>query len=221
MSQRTWVFRAPMMKRVVLGGILLLACRGNGADDTDRGETQVVPAEPAPAGSDVAAGDTAAPDMAVRDTAARLSDRERELIAAAERVIGFLRGAVPFDDIDVADTVSFHLPAAAGGGRTVLPADSLRDRERWHVRTDHGQVHSLVPPRSLDVLTMRVGRHLRCFEYDLAASFPELPGRPHVGTMLRPRQYDSCLQTWNLTLIFDQRQPRPRLIGAAYDQWEW
>ena len=31
----------------------------------------------------------------------------------------------------------------------------------------------------------------------------------------------SCLQTRNLTLVFDPDEKPPTLIAAVYDQWEW
>jgi hypothetical protein len=69
-------------------------------------------------------------------------------------------------------------------------------------------------------LTTKVGRHLNCREQPLAAKFPQLAHLPHVGTMLQPENFGSCLQTWNMTFVFDT-STRPRLVAVAYDQWEW
>jgi hypothetical protein len=35
------------------------------------------------------------------------------------------------------------------------------------------------------------------------------------------RYGESCLQTRNLTLVFDPNRTPPTLIAAVYDQWEW
>jgi hypothetical protein len=69
-------------------------------------------------------------------------------------------------------------------------------------------------------LTTKVGRHFDCNEQSLATRFPRLAERPHVGTMLEPANRTSCLQTWNVTFVFDTNS-RPRLVAAVYDQWEW
>jgi hypothetical protein len=55
----------------------------------------------------------------------------------------------------------------------------------------------------------------------LASVAPELEGLPHVGTLLRPPDATSCLQSWNLTLVFAPDSDLPTLIAAVYDQWEW
>jgi len=31
----------------------------------------------------------------------------------------------------------------------------------------------------------------------------------------------SCVQSWNLTLVFDPKQKPPTVIAAVYDQYEW
>jgi hypothetical protein len=192
------------MSRLWLAIVLLTACGTEPADSPEHAAT--------------ASHDTAA--AAGADIITMLSERDRARVAAAERIIDFLRGGPELDASDVADTVAFHLPRGAGGGGTVMSRAELRVRENWQVRGAHGLTWSLVPPSWTDVLTTRVGRHLRCFEYDLAEEFPDLAGQPHVGTMLRPADAQSCLQSWNLTLIFDD-SPRPVLIAAVYDQWEW
>jgi hypothetical protein len=59
-------------------------------------------------------------------------------------------------------------------------------------------------------------------EYDLSSLYPELATLPHVGTMLtRAKANESCLQTWNLTLVFDSGATPPTLVAVVYDQWEW
>ena len=69
-------------------------------------------------------------------------------------------------------------------------------------------------------MTTRPGRHLKCLDYPLSATFPELARFPHVGTTLRYGT-DSCLQTWNLTLVFDPDDRPLTLVAAVYDQFEW
>lgn len=39
--------------------------------------------------------------------------------------------------------------------------------------------------------------------------------------MLEPPIPESCLKSWNLTLVFDPRERPPVLVAAVYDQWEW
>ena len=61
---------------------------------------------------------------------------------------------------------------------------------------------------------------MNCREQPLERKFPRLARFPHVGTMLEPERARSCLQTWNMTFVFDTSEG-PRLIAAVYDQWEW
>lgn len=142
-------------------------------------------------------------------------------IAAAENVIGFLRGDVEFSALSLADTVTFYLAPESGGGVARAAAGNLRDRSSWRIRSHGGQTYALVPPGSLSEHTMRFGRHMKCFEHDLADEFPELAGFPHVGTRLEPDSMTSCLQTWNLTFVFEADTLDPRLAAVVYDQWEW
>ncbi len=149
------------------------------------------------------------------------SPHEDVFVAAAVTVIDFLRGEAEFDALDLADTVTFHLAPEGGGGTVEVPAVDLRDRSAWRVRSGGGQIHALVPPTGLSRLETRFGRHMRCFEYALEDDFPELAGRPHVGTRLEPSEMSSCLQSWNLTLVFQADTLPPRLAAVVYDQWEW
>jgi hypothetical protein len=57
-------------------------------------------------------------------------------------------------------------------------------------------------------------------DYPLSATFPDLARLPHVGATLRYGA-DSCLQTWNLTLVFDARARPWKVVAAVYDQFEW
>ncbi len=70
-------------------------------------------------------------------------------------------------------------------------------------------------------LTTAVGQHLNCFAYPLSSRFPDLARLPHVGTTLSSRDADSCLQTENLTFVFDPSLKPPTLVAVVYDQWEW
>ena len=79
----------------------------------------------------------------------------------------------------------------------------------------------MVPPEGAATLTTRTRRHLKCREYPLASISAELARLPHVGTMLMFGEGSGCLQSWNLTLVFDPEEKPPTLIAAVYDQWEW
>lgn len=147
--------------------------------------------------------------------------RPAELDDAAKQVIGFLRGEVGFDRIRLADTVALYVSPEGGGTRTAIKRELLRDRSNWKVRGPGGGLRSLVPPNGMSKLTTRVGRHLNCFEYPLSSRFAELAQLPHVGTKLEPADASSCLQTRNLTLVFDPNERPPTLVAAVYDQWEW
>jgi hypothetical protein len=150
--------------------------------------------------------------------------RADELVDAATAVIAFLRGEADFDDIRLADTVTLYLSPEGGGTRRPVPREMLRDRSQWTVRSRDlprapGMAYSLVPASGRAELTTRVGRHLKCFDYPLASMYEELARFPHVGTILA--YGTGCLQTSNLTLVFDPRAKPPTLVAAVYDQWEW
>jgi hypothetical protein len=146
--------------------------------------------------------------------------RPAELDQAAKRIVDFLRGDVGFDRIRLADTVTFYVSPEGGGARDTFTRDQLRDRSNWKVRV-LGIEPSLVPPPRLTRLTTRVGRHFNCLEYPLSSRFPELARLPHVGTRLDPGEGSSCLQTRNVTFVFDPDEKPPTLVAAVYDQWEW
>jgi hypothetical protein len=144
-----------------------------------------------------------------------------ELVHAAERVIRFLQGEVPFGELRLADTVTLRLSPEGGGAQASLPRESLYYRADWVVPTYYGH-QSLIPPLSLPHLRARSGVHFKCFEYQLASVAPDLARLPHVGIRLAPHDDDvNCLQTWNMTLIFEANHGSPVLVGALYDQWEW
>jgi hypothetical protein len=145
-----------------------------------------------------------------------------DLARAARNIIGFLRDSIPFREISVADTVILYVTPEGGGDRVSIPREQLSDRTNWRIASADGRTtYRLVPPPGNTELTTRVGRHLNCLEYPLSSRHVELADLPHVGTMLTPAGEQSCLQSWNLTLVFDTEEAPPRLRAAVYDQWEW
>ena len=150
------------------------------------------------------------------------TERNDELESAARDVVGFLRGEVAFERLRLADTVTLYLAPESGGGSARRSREELRDLTRWRVHTgDPGITYLFIPPQRLTKLTTRVGRHLDCNEFPLASRFPALARLPHVGTMLEPPVPESCLATWNLTLVFAAQPGPPTLVAAVFDQWEW
>lgn len=168
---------------------------------------------PAP-NADPAQSDASPPTQTV-------SLQEDRFVAAAGTVIDFLRGEAGFDALNLSDTLTFYLAPEGGGGTVEVPARDLRDRAGWRVRSGAGHTYGLVPPAGSSRLETRYGRHMRCFEYALEDDFPELARLPHVGTRLEPSDMSSCLQSWNLTLVFQADTLPPRLAAVVYDQWEW
>jgi hypothetical protein len=145
-----------------------------------------------------------------------------ELVQAAARIIGFLRGNVGLERIRLADTVVLYLSPEGGGTRRAIPRARLRDPANWSVRSEElGATYRFTPPAGLTKLTTSIGHHFKCFEYPLYSQFGEIAQLPHVGTKLEPADASSCLQSWNLTLVFAADEPSPILVAAVYDQWEW
>jgi hypothetical protein len=147
-------------------------------------------------------------------------------IRAATDVLAFLRGEREFADIPAADTVVLYMAPEGGDARVHLPRARLADRQNW-VLPGNGHSYALVPPARADSLALFPGAHARCWPQPLADRFPELATLPHVGAVLQPRAFDSCLQAWNLTFVFAadaspaEHTRAPRLVGVVYDQWEW
>lgn len=165
-------------------------------------------------------GDSAPDTATPADTAAVGAAEAPRLEVAARTVIAFLKGRVPFDSVALDDTVTLHVAPEGGGGRTVYRREELRQRSSWKVVALQRSL-SVAPSARVTKLTTKAGRHLNCGrEYDLATWYAELAMQPHVGTTLVPEQMESCLQSWNLTLVFDSVR-NPRLVAAVYDQWEW
>lgn len=146
----------------------------------------------------------------------------RELTEATEGILAFLRGEADFGRIRVADTVTLYLSPEGGGLRASVPRERLRDPRSWELRSGDGRsAYAFAPPPGWTRLTTRVGRHFNCLEYPLASRYPELARLPHVGTRLEPAEAGSCLQSWNLTLVYDARLRPPVLVAVVRDQWEW
>ncbi len=148
--------------------------------------------------------------------------RPTELVEAATEVLRFLRGEVGFDHIRLADTVTLYLGPEEGGTRRKVRQEMLRNPSNWTVRSSGLRfVYAFAPPKRPAQLTTRVGHHLICGRgIPLSSIFEELARLPHVGTTLMYGT-DSCMQSWNLTLVFDPNERPPTVIAAVYDQFEW
>lgn len=147
-----------------------------------------------------------APAPAVSDTS---------LTGAAERIISFLRADADFPSELFADTVTLRVAPEGGGASRTLARHALADRSEWTVGG-----HRLAPPAAAGELTTRVGSHFNCMEVPLSTRSEALARFPHVGVLLRPPDTESCLQSWNMTLVFESG-PRPAVTAVLYDQWEW
>jgi hypothetical protein len=137
---------------------------------------------------------------------------------AARKIVRFLQGDESFESIVMAETVTLHL---GGFAEKSVPSLDLADLANWNVSDSAGDPHSLVPPKGLPLITTRIGRHLNCMEYKLSSRVAELAELPHVGTMLSPLLMSSCLESWNMTMVFDPKKEPPTLVAVVYDQWEW
>jgi hypothetical protein len=201
---RTAPRRRGLLNGVLVGVIVAAAgCAGDASDRTPGDSATVV-----------------APVDSVRAPGSAGAITRVELEAASRDVIGFLRGEVPFARIELADTVVLRVSPEGGGGRSAFAREQLNSPSQWVVQSG-GQRFVLVPPAAMSEMTVTPGVHFNCMEYQLESRFPELASLPHAGVRLQPESGDSCLQSWNLTLVFDSLARPPRLTGAVYDQWEW
>jgi hypothetical protein len=153
------------------------------------------------------------------DTPPAAAQISPELERAAASLVAFLQGRQPLDTALLADTVTLYVSPEGGGGYTRYRRGDLLEPDAWQAGIGE-RSYPLVPPPGSRTLTTKVGRHLNCREFDLASRNAELADFPHVGTKLEPAGAQSCLQSWNLTFVFDSEDD-PRLIAAVYDQWEW
>lgn len=163
-----------------------------------------------------------------RDTAAPPSSESvpahqpGELVAAATDVVEFLRSDVPFSRLRLADTVTLRLGPEGGGTTRRVAREQLREPSEWAVTSESLRfTYPFAPPPSLTSVESRVGRYMRCTDHDLSATDPELAALPHVGMVLSPPNFGSCLQTWNLTVVFDAELKPPTVVAVIYDQFEW
>lgn len=186
--------QSPVRSLVLLSALLTAGCSDSRSSDTAEA---VPPAQP-------------------RDSAGASST---ELAAAARTIVEFLRGDVGFEAIRLADTVTLYLSPEGGGTHVRVPREHLAERSSWSIRSPEGSTYTLAPPSGQ--LTAAAGVHFNCLEYALSSRFPELASLPHAGVRIMPAHDASCLQSWNLTLVFAPNERRPTLIAAVYDQWEW
>jgi hypothetical protein len=136
--------------------------------------------------------------------------------------VGFLQGKVPFSRLQLADTVTLRLGLEEGGSTQRMPREQLRQPSAWTVESQSlSFAYPFAPPPSLTSVETRVGRHVRCMDHDLTATDPELGALPHVGVVMSPADFSSCLQTWNLTVVFDPQLKPPTVVAVIYDQFEW
>ncbi len=149
--------------------------------------------------------------------------RPTELISAATSILRFLEGDGDFNQIRLADKVTLYLSPEGGGTSRKLDRQALRHPSNWAVQSEaFRHVYKFAPPQPDWELTTRVGAHLNCgYHHLLSTRFENLGSLPHVGTTLSPKDADSCLQSWNLTFVFDPKLKPPTLVAAVYDQWEW
>ena len=149
------------------------------------------------------------------------SDDGPDYVGAAKRVLAFLRGEGTLDGVALADQVRLVAPISPWSARKIS-GDSRHQRGEWYV-VWRGNRYALTPPARRAELKTREGYHLLC---DMPRSLASIgmwryTTSPHVGTTLVFQPRESCLQTWNLTFVFDAVKEEPTLIAVVYDQWEW
>ena len=162
----------------------------------------------------------APPVATTADTAAKAPAPSVEpLDSAARAIVAFLRREKAFSTIVLADSVELYVGKDNGATRTMYAREDLQRPSLWVARSPRGN-YKLAPPTTHVVTTVKRGVHFNCTERKLGESFPQFARRPHVGVMLEPEFRENCLQTWNVTFVFDDAA-KPRLIAAIYDQFEW
>lgn len=178
------------ISRIFALAFLLVACGGQGSG--------VPPASP-----------RSSPDGAQNATA---------MDAAARSIVASLRGGAPLADSLLADTVTLYVAPEGGGAISSYTREQLSSSASWQVVVGNRRV-PLTPPPTSTKLTSKPGVHFNCHETTLHSRYPGLASLPHVGTKLEPDSAATCLQSWNLTLVFDSTGSR--IVAAVYDQWEW
>lgn len=144
-----------------------------------------------------------------------VSSASDDLRDEAAQIVEFLRGGALAGEL-LADSVTLYIAEEGGGERRTVSKQELESRASWRVGR-----YSFAPPGQLTELTLHPGRHVHCHEASLDSRFPGLGNVPHVGVRLTLPGGGSCLQTWNVTLLFSDDRDGPLLVGVAYDQWEW
>ena len=160
--------------------------------------------------------DASHPDAEAADTAPASTLPAAHFDTVAVRLVEFLRGRRPLED--ASDSVTLYVVPEGGGGRRTLRGTELRDPRKWTVRSG-STTYTFVPPQTFTNMTSKFGSHFQCMERSLGSRMPTLAHLPHVGVKLEPPRASSCLQSWNVTFVFDA--PASHLVAAVYDQWEW
>jgi hypothetical protein len=175
-----------------------------------------------PSNSPLSSGEVRADSPAPPAASQLEAEYPEELVRAAAGIIGFLRGEIGFERIRLADTVVLYLGPEGGGTHRAISRAQLRNPANWSVHSEELRAtYPFTPPAALTKLTTSINRHFKCFEYPLYPELGEVAQFPHVGTKLEPPDASSCLQSWNLTLVFAADEPSPVLVAAVFDQWEW
>lgn len=148
---------------------------------------------------------------------------EAELEEAAREIVSFLRGRSQlssFRHTRFAQTVTLVLAPEGGGDQSEKGRDKLADIVNWKVHSESLDAdYRFAPPDGNADVDVSVGRHRNCLEYEMSSRAEDFSDLPHVGVTLR--YGDGCLQTWNLSFVFDPSRRPPTLIAVVYDQWEW
>ncbi|HUE84440.1 MAG TPA: hypothetical protein VMO26_00015 [Vicinamibacterales bacterium] len=133
-----------------------------------------------------------------------------------QHLLEFLRGTAPLREGLLADTVALYIAPDGGGEKVSMAASVLGSPSAWRVAS-----YSLTPPEDYGHATITPGLHFNCQPVNLETLYPELARFPHVGVRLAIDEGATCLQTWNLTFVFNEDAEAPRLTAVVYDQWEW
>lgn len=138
------------------------------------------------------------------------------LVDETEQLVAFLRGMGTLNTGLLNDSIVLYLAPDGGGKQRAMTLEQLKERSAWQLDN-----YSFVPPDGMKELTIQPGLHFNCKPMLLSNKFPELAKKPHVGARLAVSEEAGCLQTWNLTFVFNENPTTPHLIAVVYDQWEW
>ena len=154
--------------------------------------------------------------LATKNPAGSIQHEYAYLLDETQHLVEFLRKEKPLNTILLADTVTLYIAPEGGGQQRKVPRRQLDERSAWQLGN-----YSLIPPDGMKELTISPGLHYNCQPQLLSDKFPELGDQPHVGVRLALSEDAGCLQTWNLTFVFDDNTIEPELTAVVYDQWEW